>query len=472
MKALRTMIGMAAVTMAVIACNVIEETTVLPQERLVEFTATILPPAATRSTLNDNGDGSAAACWEVGDKIYLEYEQVGSGGARTGKAPATVKTVNPSTGAATITATLINPKNNGAAFIGYPFTPYNEGTADKIDLIQEGTLADIIRNHVRMEASGELHINGNSASLMWYSDMENKGCIWKLVIKNGGSNITSNVKKLNILINSYGYNTVYSVETSGKSAIYVALPHLQDVGITISADTNSASYTMEEKPYITLVAGQMYTSTVTLDTRNYPVNLADAIPADVGRPIGSDGKIYRNWNHAHQSLVNEPVAMVAFVKTNEEYTNCDHGLAISLTEPAPIPLSWSDITNSGQHLYEMNNNSANMYYISGYNTWRIPSLTDWQLMFKSCGGNDGTSTFTLFDETNLLVGGLFFSCGDLGTMIKAHGHSVKDFENEAYWAQTTRMGNVVKAYYNFTDNKFYEEATGNAQHLFRPCFPF
>lgn len=469
MKALRTMIGMAAVTMAVIACNVIEETTVLPQERLVEFTTTILPSAETRSTLIDNGNGTATASWDVGDKVYLEYSQVSSGGARTGKAQATVKTVNPSTGAATITATLVNPKHYGDedVLIGYPYTPYNEGTADKIDVIQEGTLADIISNHVRMEATCALLDDGTALAVN--PILENKVCIWKLVIKkSGGNNITSDIEKLNVIVNygyNYygGYNTVYSAKPVHQSAIYVALPGMSDVGITISADTNSTSYTMDKRTGITLANGSMYASTVTLNARNYPVNLADAVPADLGRPIGSDGKIYRSIQHAQLSLGKEPPAMVAFVKTDEGCDNCTKGLAIALRDCNQG--AWSIITGSGGHLSQMNNNSGDQYYISGY-TWRIPTLTDWQLMFKSFGGTDSYGTFALFNGGEPLDGGLFFSCGDLGTMIKAIRPAGCDFEKEAYWADVHGH-----AYYNFSDNKFYQEHS-NVSHLFRPCFPF
>lgn len=157
--------------------------------------------------------------------------------------------------------------------------------------------------------------------------------------------------------------------------------------------------------------------------------------------------------------------MVAFVKTDEQCDNCTKGLAIALRDCNQG--AWSIITGPGGRLSQMNNTSEDSYYISGY-TWRIPTLTDWQLMFKSFGGTDSDGTFVLFNGGESLDGGLFFSCGDLGTMIKAIRPAGCDFEKEAYWADVHGH-----AYYNFSDNKFYQEHSNvSVSHLFRPCFPF
>ena len=324
MKTMKHIIWMVAIVLTATtwtACSNEEELTVTEQpaqSRTFTVTTTLSPRngAATRSTMADNGDGSISAEWEVGDQIWVGYDDNGGTNPET---TAEVTAVDPTTKAATITVTLNDPKDGGNISFGYPLSLYN-GTK-KLRTDQIGTLADINANFAGIYFDGTLSVSGSDVTLPNVT-MAPAMCIWKFSFTDGANDITSAITKLVIDFPNDGEDP-YEITPSSQSTIYVAIYADGDVinaePICITALTASGFY-RKAAASVTLAEGKTYTTT------GFALK-----KAEVGKVFGADGNIYDDV--AAANAASTALALITYVGNDAETsTTFNHGLALALSD--------------------------------------------------------------------------------------------------------------------------------------------
>jgi len=228
-----------------------------PTQKNNEVTLTaILSPqngTGTRSTMDDNGTKIVTA-WEVGDKIWVNYDDTGGNNL---VAKGTVFAVD-GDGKATVTVDLVNPKNASTIVFGYPYDHWTEAKDVRVD--QLGTLNDINQNHGAISGSGTLTVSGSDVTMPTSVPMNQEMVIWKLNFTNGGSDITNQITSLNI---SFGVGDDYMITPTSQSNIYVALYPVASGDITITAATAIGVYSYS-KSGVTLENGKIYRSIVAM----------------------------------------------------------------------------------------------------------------------------------------------------------------------------------------------------------------
>ena len=273
MKAMKYYIGLAALLL-VAACTVepldssipIDET--VSQGNVVTLVATLEPKNSpdTRSIMTDNLDGTISTAWEVGDIIWVNYDDTGDNNI---SAKGSVTAIDGS-GKATITVDLVDPKDASTIVFGFPYDHWFEGKDPHTG--QLGTLDDINLHHAAISGSGTLSVVGSEVTLPNSVSMNQDMCIWKFTFKDGITDITSSITHLNI---NCGPGNDYVVTPNSQSAIYVAMYPEAGVNITITAVTSSGIYT-KSATGITLDNGMMYTSTnLSMTAVTNTVNLAE-----------------------------------------------------------------------------------------------------------------------------------------------------------------------------------------------------
>lgn len=259
MKAINTLL-MAAITLtsaSFLSCsndNLKIENNPTKQDNVVTLVATLSSEngAETRSDMTDNGTTIATA-WEVGDKIWVNYDDTGDNNC---VAKGSVSAVTD--GKATVTVDLVNPKDASIIVFGFPYDHWTEAKDVRIDQI--GTLPDINMNHAAISGSGTLTVVGSIATLPDNVSMNQEMAIWKLNFKDGGTDITNQITSLNI---SFGAGDDYMVTPNAQSDIYVALYPVDGGNITITAATATGNYSYS-KSGVTLNNGKVYRSEVAM----------------------------------------------------------------------------------------------------------------------------------------------------------------------------------------------------------------
>ena len=288
MKTIKNYIWMAAATMIVAtlgACSsddfAVKETPI-QKDKTVTLTATLSPQNNTtlRSTMTDNGT-TIVTGWEVGDKIWVNYNDTGDNNL---VAKGTVTAVD-GDGKATVTVDLVNPKNASTIVFGYPYDHWTEAKDVRVD--QLGTLDDINQNHAAISGSGTLTVAGSEVTLPDGVSMNQEMCIWKLNLKDGSTDITDQITSLNI---SFGVGDDYMITPTSQSNIYVALYPVDGGNITITAATATGNYSYT-KSGVTLVNGKIYRSSVSMSaaaaSSTYRVFTSRTNYSDVAIPDGA-----------------------------------------------------------------------------------------------------------------------------------------------------------------------------------------
>ena len=287
MKTMKNYIWMAAMALTaatLTACSsddlTINEATV-QKDRVLTLVATLdsNADATTRSTMTDNGTTITTA-WEVGDKIWVNYDKAGGGNAF---AKGTVSAVTD--GKATVTVDLVNPKDASIIVFGFPYDHWIEAKDVRID--QLGTLDDINQNHAAISGSGTLTVVGSVATLPDNVSMNQEMAIWKLNFTNGVTDITDQITSLNI---NFGPYDDYIITPNAQSDIYVALSPVDGGNITITAATATGNYSYS-KSGVTLDNGKFYRSTVAMSpaaaSNTYRVFTSRTNYSDVAIPGGA-----------------------------------------------------------------------------------------------------------------------------------------------------------------------------------------
>ena len=417
MKTIKHIIWMAAIALTAAtwtACSNDDEPTTAEQPaqpRIYTVTTTLSPRngATTRSTMTDNGNGSISAEWQVGDKIWVGYDDNGGTDPET---TAEVTAVDPTTKAATITVTLTNPKDGGDITFGYPYSFYT-GTK-KLLTDQRGTLADINANFAAIYGDVKMTVSGSNITLPAVT-MEPAMCIWKFSFTDGANDITSAITKLVIDFPNDGEDP-YEITPSSQNTIYVAIYADEDVinaePICITALTASGFY-RKSAASVTLAEGKTYTTT------GFALK-----KAEVGKVFGADGNIYDNV--AAANAASTALAKIAYVGNDAETnTTYNHGLALALTDAnggskavwcsqssetclatqyGYVQMHFNDMTGiaytdalvgHATHTHAAANaarNYNNGTHPTGTSAWFLPSAGQWDKMIDAAGGDAALRT--------------------------------------------------------------------------------
>ena len=369
-KTMKKVFGIAALLLALAACN--KETEITPVEQPsdskgITITATLAPKTANTKAVADGGD-KITVTWAENEKIAILYDVSGTRYA----SEATIKTVDAS-GTATIEFTVeSSTPDNTACTLVYPAklsdgttTVYNDektGVKDAATLLsaQDGTLNANL--DVRVGAGT---IQTTTPGLDVTTQPEAQFAIFKFTVKNADASATIDVKPLIITIGTQDY---VITPASATSTLYVALPAVSGQTVSFSATgSDSKTYTCY-KDGVTFAAAKYYQSTLKMAAYKL---LSAATAEDIGKVVGQDGNIY-DTKAAATAAGTQAVAMIAYVGNGE-------GLALALTDEGGMTWSMAKSTCEGKTA------------VSGA-AWLLPSQEQWKAMFKAFGGNEGSYT--------------------------------------------------------------------------------
>lgn len=330
------LIMLSAALFAAAACsvkeNVIvnEETPNVKESKVYTLVTTLSPISGveTRSVMTDNLDGTISTDWEVGDKVWVNYDNTSDNNV---DAKGTVTAVDGS-GKATITVDLVNPKDASIIVFGFPYDHWAEGKDPHIG--QLGTLEDINLHHAAISGNGTLNVSGLEVTLPASVSMNPDMCIWKFTFKDGVTDITSSITHLNI---NCGVGDDYSITPTSQAAIYVALYPQAGSDITITAVTATGIYT-KSATGITLDNGKMYTSAnLSMTAVSNSVNLA----TKTANYTANDGDILSGTLDPNYRLIIPAGATVIFNDAVINYNEYD-AAAVTCLGDATIVLVGDD----------------------------------------------------------------------------------------------------------------------------------
>ena len=323
----------------------------------ITITATLAPKTGGADTRAlTPGDNKIVASWAVGEKIAILYEK----GGTNYEADAEIKSVDQS-GAATIEFSVESGTADGTACkLIYPSTAVNDAKkAEKsytsMLASQDGELnADF---DVRVGA-GTIHTTKPSLDVT--TQPAPQYSIFKFAVKDlSGTNLSVSTFEVS---NSQASITTVSL-SEAKSEFYVALPTMTAYTYWFSATADGKNYVAKAVVSKETEAGIYYQSTVQMAT--------------VGDVILSDGKF------AKASSTGTKVAMVAYVGSDTDH-GYFHGLAIAMTDDEINEADLSAAKNTCK--------SKNTTVPVSSSEWVLPSVGQWQTMFKANGGNPNSYT--------------------------------------------------------------------------------
>ena len=398
-KTMKKVFGIAALLLALAACNKVE-TEITPVEQPsdskgITITATLAPKTAVTKAVADGGD-KITVTWAKNEHIAILYDKDGAQ-----VADATITAVDGTTGAATISFTVVSgTPDNTACTLVYPAklsdgttTVYNDektGVKDAATLLaaQDGTLNANL--DVRVGAGT---IQTTTPSLTVTTQPAAQFAIFKFTVKNADASATIDVKPLIVTIGTQDYTVT---PASATSELYVALPAVSGQTVSFSATgSDSKTYTCS-KDGVTFAAAKYYQSTLKMAAYKL---LSAATAEDIGKVVGQDGNIY-DTKAAATAAGTQAVAMIAYVGNGE-------GLALALTDEGGMTWSTAKSTCEGKTA------------VSGA-VWLLPSQEQWKAMFKANGGNEA-------------------KCDGLNAALATAGDELT--KTASYWSSTPYDGN-------------------------------
>ena len=139
---------------------------------------------------------------------------------------------------------------------------------------------------------------------------------------------------------------------------------------------------------------------ITIEAVSTARTAAEATAEDIGKLIGADGNIYDDAAAATAASTTA-VAVIAYVGTASD---CAHGLAIALADEGSMNWATAKSTCEGKTAI-------------GGNSWKLPTLDEWKLMFIANGGSE-------------------YSQSDLNTALAAAGGDNSKLKEGRYWTLT------------------------------------
>ena len=393
-KTMKKVFGIAALLLALAACN--KETEITPVEQPsdskgITITATLAPKTADAKAVADNEDGRITVSWAQNEHIGILYEV----DETKYSADAEIISVDDK-GTATIQFTVVDgtPDNTSCTLV-YPYSAAKDdksGVKDAATLLaaQDGTLNANL--DVRVGAGT---IRTTTPGLDVTTQPEAQFAIFKFTVKNADASATIDVKPLIITIGTQDY---VITPASATSTLYVALPAVSGQTVSFSATgSDSKTYTCS-KDGVTFAAAKYYQSTLKMAAYK---QLSAATAEDIGKVVGQDGNIY-DTKAAATAAGTQAVAMIAYVGNGE-------GLALALTDEGGMTWSTAKSTCEGKN--------TSLAVTGG--TWMLPSQDQWKAMFKAFGGNEA-------------------KCDGLNTALATAGDELK--KDGSYWSSTPYDG--------------------------------
>ena len=413
-KTMKKVFGIAALLLALAACN--KETEITPVEQPsdskgITITATLAPKTADTKAVADGGD-KITVTWAEHEHIAILYT-VGS----TKKVADAEITAVDGGGTATITFTVDGGTTNDTpCTLVYPYSAAKDdksGVKDAATLLsaQDGTLNANL--DVRVGAGT---IQTTTPSLTVTTQPEAQFAIFKFNVKNADASATIDVKPLIITIGTQDY---VITPASATSTLYVALPAVSSQTVSFSAtSSDSKTYTCS-KDGVTFAAAKYYQSTLKMTEAAAYKLLSAAMAEDIGKVVGQDGNIY-DTKAAATAAGTQAVAMIAYVGNGE-------GLALALTNEGSMTWSTAKSTCEGKTA------------VSGA-AWMLPSQEQWKAMFKANGGNEA-------------------KCDGLNAALATAGDELT--KTASYWSSTPYDGNrawlvrLVDAIWSYDNMDYY-----------------
>lgn len=283
-KTMKKVFGIAALLLALAACNKVE-TKITPVEQPsdskgITITATLAPKTADAKAVTDNGDNKITVTWAENEHIAILYDKDGAQ-----VADATITAVDGTTGAATISFTVVSgTADNTACTLVYPYSAAKDdksGVKDAATLLsaQDGMLNANLDVRV-----GDGTIQTTTPSLDVTTQPEAQFAIFKFTVKNADASATIDVKSLTITIGTQDY---VITPASATSSLYAALPAVSGQTVSFSATgSDSKTYTCS-KDNVTFAASKYYQSTLKM------ASAVPKIPYLINIPDFSDSFVYK-----------------------------------------------------------------------------------------------------------------------------------------------------------------------------------
>ena len=341
----------------------------------ITITAQLAPKtngAAKTRAISDEKDYIKAE-WAVDEHVAILYEV----SFVKKVADAKIIEVNDTTGAATIEFTVEeDTPDSTACTLVYPLSAAKDdlsGVKDAATLLanQDGTLNDNL--DVRVGAG---IINTTTPDLMVTTQPEAQFAIFLFTTKNAGATAAINVNPLIVTIGGKDYAIR---PKSATSTLYAALPAITEQAVTFTAKGSDKKIYTASKPSVTFDAGNYYQSDIKMGAANEGLPLGTAKAKDVGKIVGADGNFYDTKAIAEAVSIGNAVAMIAHAGTVS-----DRGLAIALKDESPNLVDFSHAVHSVSSAKHKPNGSGL--------TWRLPTIYEWQQMFKGCGASGSVSS--------------------------------------------------------------------------------
>ena len=319
-KTMKKVFGIAALLLALAACNKVE-TEITPVEQPsdskgITITATLAPKTADTKAVADGGD-KITVTWAKNEHIAILYDKDGAQ-----VADATITAVDGTTGAATISFTVVSgTPDNTACTLVYPYSAAKDdksGVKDAATLLsaQDGTLNANL--DVRVGAGT---IRTTTPGLNVTTQPEAKFAIFKFTLSGPSIDATHPL----VIKDNASNKTITTVTpASTATSVFVAMPAAASKAYKFVVITADNKYI--KSGTATIEAGKYYQTTLTMSPR-YPLALSSATAEwDLGAVACDDGYLYMEKKAA-------PAGKTA-IGIVGKVTETGHGLILALQDAA------------------------------------------------------------------------------------------------------------------------------------------
>ena len=426
-KTMKKVFGIAALLLALAACNKVE-TEITPVEQPsdskgITITATLAPKTAVTKAVADNGDNKITVTWAKNEHIAILYDKDGAQ-----VADATITAVDGTTGAATISFTVVSgTADNTACTLVYPYSAAKDdksGVKDAATLLsaQDGTLNANL--DVRVGAGT---IQTTTPSLTVTTQPAAQFAIFKFTVKNADASATIDVKPLIITIGTQDYTIT---PASATSTLYAALPAVSSQTVSFSATgSDSKTYTCS-KDGVTFAAAKYYQSTLKMAEAAAYKLLSAASAEDIGKVVCAAG-------HLHTAKTAVPAGCTA-VGILGKVTETGCGLILALKDATSQDWNtingWTSVTTYAGTTLKVLPDAAAHGSLTSYTTlgttavsdWAVAQKSDYEAIFTNLGSTTGDSDGKTYDANV----NAYITTGVGGTAISGYCWST----TEDYWS--------------------------------------
>ena len=441
-KTMKKVFGIAALLLALAACN--KETEITPVEQPsdskgITITATLAPKTAVTKAVADGGD-KITVTWAKNEHIAILYDKDGAQ-----VADATITAVDGTTGAATISFTVVSgTADNTACTLVYPAklsdgttTVYNDektGVKDAATLLaaQDGTLNANL--DVRVGAGT---IRTTTPGLDVTTQPEAQFAIFKFTLSGPSIDATHPL----VIKDNASNKTITTVTpASTATSVFVAMPAAASKAYKFVVTTADNKYI--KSGTATIAAGNYYQTTLTMSPR-YPLALSSATADDLGAVVNSKG----------QMSVEKAAASGTAVGIVGKVTETGHGLILALKDATAQTWDtikdWTPTTKfaGGTTLKVLPDDAARGANLTDYiwlggvldhilvSNWCVAQKSDYEEIFTNLGSTTGDFRGKTYD-TNVNA---YITTGVGGTALDGN-----------YWSATEYGGRYAWGFYRYS----------------------